>query len=70
MGAGRDARGDRRATNAATNAALRSPEMLASMQRLGIAPSIGTVKDFADFIADETPAMGRDRKGQQRTQIE
>ena len=41
--------------NAATNAALGSPEMLASMQRLGIAPSIGTVKDFADFIADETP---------------
>ena len=41
--------------NAATNAALRSPEMLASMQRLGIAPSIGTVKDFANFIADETP---------------
>jgi len=41
--------------NAATNAALRSLEMLASMQRLGIAPSIGTVKDFANFIADETP---------------
>jgi tripartite-type tricarboxylate transporter receptor subunit TctC len=41
--------------NRATNAALRSPEMLASMQRLGIAPSIGSVKDFADFIADETP---------------
>jgi tripartite-type tricarboxylate transporter receptor subunit TctC len=41
--------------NAATNVALRSPEMLASMQRLGIAPSIGTVKDFADFIADEAP---------------
>jgi tripartite-type tricarboxylate transporter receptor subunit TctC len=41
--------------NAAANAALGSPEMLASMQRLGIAPSIGTVKDFADFIADETP---------------
>ena len=41
--------------NASANAALRSPEMLASMQRLGIAPSVGTVKDFADFIADETP---------------
>src|SRR6476620_2955418 len=27
--------------NAATNVALRSPEMLASMQRLGISPSIG-----------------------------
>ena len=25
------------------------------MPRLGVAPSIGSVKDFADFIADETP---------------
>ena len=25
------------------------------MQRLGIAPSIGSPKDFADFIADEAP---------------
>ena len=41
--------------NAATNAALGSPEMRASMQRLGVAPSIGTAKDFADFIADEAP---------------
>ena len=41
--------------NAATNVALRTPGLLASMQRLGIAPSIGTVKDFANFIADETP---------------
>ena len=29
--------------------------MTASMQRLGVAPSIGTPKDFADFIADEAP---------------
>ena len=41
--------------NRATNAALGSPEMKDSMTRLGIAPSIGTVKDFAAFIADETP---------------
>jgi tripartite-type tricarboxylate transporter receptor subunit TctC len=41
--------------NAATNAALGSAEMRASMHRLGIAPSIGSVKDFAHFIADEAP---------------
>src|SRR6478736_4023419 len=36
--------------NAATNAALGSAEVRASMHRLGIAPSIGSVKDFAHFI--------------------
>ena len=41
--------------NRATNAALGSPEMKEQMTRLGVAPSIGSVKDFADFIADETP---------------
>ena len=41
--------------NRATNAALGSPEMQAAMQRLGVAPSIGSVKDFAGFIADEAP---------------
>lgn len=41
--------------NAAANAALASPDMRASMTRLGIAPSIGSVKDFATFIADEAP---------------
>ena len=25
------------------------------MKRLGVAPSIGSVQDFAGFIADETP---------------
>jgi tripartite-type tricarboxylate transporter receptor subunit TctC len=45
--------------NAATNAALRSPEMAASMQRLGIAPRIGSVKDFSDFIAEEAPKWAR-----------
>jgi tripartite-type tricarboxylate transporter receptor subunit TctC len=41
--------------NGAANAALDSPEMKASMQRLGIAPSIGSPKDFANFIAGEAP---------------
>jgi tripartite-type tricarboxylate transporter receptor subunit TctC len=41
--------------NRATNAALGSPEMKEQMTRLGVAPSIGSAKDFADFIADETP---------------
>ena len=29
--------------------------MKASMPRLGVAPSIGSPKDFAAFIADEAP---------------
>ena len=41
--------------NRAANAALGSAEMKTSMTRLGIAPSIGSVQDFAAFIADETP---------------
>jgi tripartite-type tricarboxylate transporter receptor subunit TctC len=41
--------------NAAANAALDSAEMRESMRRLGIAPSIGSIKDFAAFIAEETP---------------
>jgi tripartite-type tricarboxylate transporter receptor subunit TctC len=41
--------------NRATNVALGSPEMKQQMARLGIAPSIGSVQDFAAFIADETP---------------
>ncbi len=41
--------------NRATNAALGSPQMKDSMARLGIAPSIGSVKDFEAFIADEAP---------------
>jgi len=41
--------------NAAANAALGLAEMRESMRRLGIAPSIGSVKDFADFIANEAP---------------
>jgi len=41
--------------NAATNAALASPEMIEAMKRLGVAPSIGTPADFAAFLADESP---------------
>jgi tripartite-type tricarboxylate transporter receptor subunit TctC len=41
--------------NAATNAALRSPEMTASMKRLGVDGSPGSPQDFAAFIADEAP---------------
>ena len=41
--------------NRATNAALGTPAMKESMARLGVAPSIGSVADFAAFIADEAP---------------
>jgi tripartite-type tricarboxylate transporter receptor subunit TctC len=41
--------------NRAANAALGSPQMKESMARLGIAPSLGSVKDFEAFIADEAP---------------
>jgi tripartite-type tricarboxylate transporter receptor subunit TctC len=45
--------------NAATNAALRSPEMKASMQKLGIEATPGSPQDFAAFIAAETPKWAR-----------
>ena len=41
--------------NRATNTALRSPRIKDSMTRLGVAPSLGSVKDFEAFIADEAP---------------
>jgi tripartite-type tricarboxylate transporter receptor subunit TctC len=41
--------------NAAANVALRSPEMMASMKRLGVDGSPGSPQDFATFIADEAP---------------
>jgi tripartite-type tricarboxylate transporter receptor subunit TctC len=41
--------------NDATNAALASPEMTEAMQRIGVAASIGTPKDFAAFLAEEAP---------------
>jgi tripartite-type tricarboxylate transporter receptor subunit TctC len=45
--------------NAETNAALRSAEMKAAMERLGIEPIIGSPQDFAAFIADEAPKWAR-----------
>jgi tripartite-type tricarboxylate transporter receptor subunit TctC len=45
--------------NAETNAALRSPEMKASMDKLGIEATIGSPQDFAAFIADEAPKWAR-----------
>jgi tripartite-type tricarboxylate transporter receptor subunit TctC len=41
--------------NAATNAALASSEMKASMAKLGIEGTIGSPQDFAAFIAAEAP---------------
>jgi tripartite-type tricarboxylate transporter receptor subunit TctC len=41
--------------NGAANAALRSPEMKASMHRLGVEGRPGLPQDFAAFIAGETP---------------
>jgi tripartite-type tricarboxylate transporter receptor subunit TctC len=41
--------------NAAANRALDAPDTRAAMQRLGVKPSIGSPKDFADFIAAEAP---------------
>ncbi len=43
------------ALNRAANTALRSDEMTAQMARLGVAASPGSVRDFENFIADETP---------------
>jgi tripartite-type tricarboxylate transporter receptor subunit TctC len=45
--------------NAATNAALRSPDMKASMAKLGIEATIGSPQDFAAFIAAEAPKWAR-----------
>ncbi len=45
--------------NAETNAALRAPEMKASMDKLGIEATIGSPQDFAAFIADEAPKWAR-----------
>jgi tripartite-type tricarboxylate transporter receptor subunit TctC len=45
--------------NAATNAALRSTEMQASMAKLGVEATIGSPHDFATFIAEEAPKWAR-----------
>jgi tripartite-type tricarboxylate transporter receptor subunit TctC len=41
--------------NAAVNAALQSPEMIASMKKLGFESRIGSSQDFAAFVAAEIP---------------
>jgi tripartite-type tricarboxylate transporter receptor subunit TctC len=41
--------------NTAINAALQTPEMHASMHKLGFAPRIGSAQDFATFVAAEIP---------------
>ncbi|AMN43364.1 Bug family tripartite tricarboxylate transporter substrate binding protein [Rhodoplanes sp. Z2-YC6860] len=45
--------------NASTNRALDMPETREAMRRLGVAPRIGSPKDFADFIAAEAPKWQR-----------
>lgn len=41
--------------NAAINEQLKSPEMTATMSKLGFEPKIGSPRDFAAFIAEELP---------------
>jgi tripartite-type tricarboxylate transporter receptor subunit TctC len=41
--------------NAAINEALQSPEMIASMKKLGFESKIGSSQDFAVFVAAEIP---------------
>ena len=41
--------------NAAINAALQSPEMVANMKPLGLESTLGTPQDFAAFVAAEIP---------------
>jgi tripartite-type tricarboxylate transporter receptor subunit TctC len=45
--------------NASTNRVLDMPQTRQAMQRLGVAPRIGSPKDFADFIAAEAPKWKR-----------
>ena len=41
--------------NMTANRVLDAADTRAAMQRLGVAPRLGSPKDFADFIADEAP---------------
>jgi tripartite-type tricarboxylate transporter receptor subunit TctC len=41
--------------NDAVNASLRSPEMKASLRKLGLDPVIQTPQEFGKFIVDELP---------------
>ncbi len=45
--------------NAETNAALRSAEMKASMDKIGVEAMSGSPQDFAAFVADEAPKWAR-----------
>jgi tripartite-type tricarboxylate transporter receptor subunit TctC len=45
--------------NASTNRVLDMPQTREAMQRLGVRPSIGSPKDFSDFIAAEAPKWQR-----------
>src|SRR5262245_25364704 len=45
--------------NLSTNRVLDTPETRAAMQGLGVKPSVGSPKDFADFIAVEQPKWQR-----------
>jgi tripartite-type tricarboxylate transporter receptor subunit TctC len=45
--------------NGSTNRVLDRPDTRTAMQRLGVSPSIGSPKDFADFIAAEAPKWRR-----------
>ncbi len=55
MGAGRNSPDIVDKLNAAINEALQSPEMIASMKKLGFEYRIGSPQDFADFVAAEIP---------------
>jgi tripartite-type tricarboxylate transporter receptor subunit TctC len=41
--------------NTVINEGLRSPDMIASLAKLGIEPKITTAKEFAAIIAEEVP---------------
>jgi tripartite-type tricarboxylate transporter receptor subunit TctC len=45
--------------NMSANRVLDTPETRTAMQRLGVAPRLGTPKDFSDFIAAEAPKWKR-----------
>jgi tripartite-type tricarboxylate transporter receptor subunit TctC len=45
--------------NAVINEALKSPEMTASLTKLGFETRIGSPQDFANFVAAEIPRWAR-----------
>ena len=52
--------------NAAVNKALQSPELIASLKKLGFETRIGSPRDFAAFITDGNSALGRGGEGIRR----